>query len=159
MLQLNDYKFWIDFLAAVLSPVIAITLGYLTFHQYKLEKQKHRLELYDRRFAVFEEVNKFLSEIFRNGKTDFFKLSNLLHQTNQSKFLFDDEISQYIDSLYMRGIDFVMIDEQLNGHDKLEVGPERTELAHTNSEHLKFFVDQFNVSQKVFMKYLKIDLY
>lgn len=150
-------KNWIDLLSAGLTPIIAIWALFYTNRQLKLEKQKFQLELYDRRFKVFEEVKRFLSAILRDGKTDHAQLLKLMHQTNEAIFLFDDQVSDYIKSLYDKGLSFVATDRKLFGENSLPVGDSRNAVVEENSKLLEFFTDQFEVSKEIFKKYLKFD--
>ncbi|MDC1174108.1 hypothetical protein OAT67_01835 [Bacteriovoracaceae bacterium] len=154
---IKESKPVIEILSALLAPFLAVWALYFTRRQHKLDSQKFKLDLYDRRFKVFEEIKKFLSGIIRDGKTDHKQLLNMLHQTNEAIFLFDDEISNYIKELYEKGLDFVLIDKKVNGEAPIPDYEDRNVLIEKSSEYLKFYGNQFDISRDKFLKYLKFE--
>ena len=144
----------IEISSGFLTPVIAIAVGWITYRQMKITQAEVRHSLYDRRLAVFGEVKKFLSIIARDGAVEANHLLEMRHQTNQAVFLFNDEIVKYIDVLYKRALEFLGSNRKLGGDGRLPVGEERTRVAHENSEHLKWLMDQFDVSRDLFSKYM-----
>jgi hypothetical protein len=155
---MKDYESWksiIDISSAALSPIVAISLALITYNQFQLQKNEHRLALYDRRFMVFQEVMLYLSIIMSEGSIDLERLMNLLRKTNQASFLFDDHINEYIQELYNKGLGLIETERYLHGSNSLPIGEERNMWAEKNSEYLKYFGNQFDRSRKVFSKYLK----
>lgn len=106
---------------------------------------------------MFENVKKFLSYIAINGVITHKTLLELKHETNQAVFLFNKDISDYIDSLYNRGLEFLTTNRKLHGEGRLPVGEERSRISQEDSEHLEWLLNQFEVSVNKFSKYMKFD--
>ena len=116
-------------LSGLLTPLIAIIATYIAFQQYqsnkkqgeyklrldienselekrrlKLEEHKLRLDLYNKRFRIFEETKKVLHKIVQDAKIELIELRDFRFSTNESKFLFDPEISQFLEQLKTKAI-------------------------------------------------------
>jgi hypothetical protein len=86
----------IDILKALLTPLIAIVATYIAWQQWQTNQQKLKLDRYDRRLRVYEEVIRILSIIFRDAKAsrgDFLKFRT---SVSEADFLFGPEIPQYM---------------------------------------------------------------
>jgi len=58
---------WIYVFNALLTPVIAGVVAYIAYQQHKTNRDRLRLDLYDRRLKVFEGLMVLLSIIFQKG--------------------------------------------------------------------------------------------
>jgi hypothetical protein len=54
-------------LQALLTPVVAIAVGVIAFAQWWTARNRLKLDLFDRRWAVYVAVRELLSEIVRDG--------------------------------------------------------------------------------------------
>ena len=66
--SLNQHKVgnvpnMIDISKALLTPIIAIVTVYIAYQQWKTNELKLKLEKYDRRLRVYEEVIKILRDL------------------------------------------------------------------------------------------------
>ena len=60
----------------MLTPMIAIVTVYIAWQQWRLNKRKLNLDLYDRRLKVYEEVKQILSIIIRDANASYDDLLN-----------------------------------------------------------------------------------
>ena len=149
----------VEISSGLLTPVIALAVGWITYRQMKIAQSEIRHSLYDRRLQVFENVRKYLSYIARDAALETKTLLELKHETNQAIFLFNKEIFDYIDLLYKKGLEFRGTNLKLSGESRLPVGEERAKVAHQNSEILGWFMEQFDVSRDLFAKYMSFKDY
>jgi hypothetical protein len=152
---LIEHKSSIDFLSALLTPLIAIIAVYIAWQQFRNAQLKLKHDLYERRLEVFKAVSQFIGTAVQLAYLKNEDLFALLRETNQSYFLFDDDVSQYIHELYLKGVDFSYINTRLHGKAPISQ-EERERLADKNGELLKWFSQQFEVSRKLFGKYMRI---
>jgi hypothetical protein len=54
---------WLDYVSALTPSVIALVVAYLAYRQWRIAKQKLRLDLYAKRFAVFEIALHFYQDL------------------------------------------------------------------------------------------------
>ncbi|MBI4459126.1 MAG: hypothetical protein HY648_03575 [Acidobacteria bacterium] len=100
-------KFWeavlmplAQFWQSLLTPLIAIVAVYIAWQQWKANELKLRLERYNHRLRIYEEVKKILTLMYRDADV---KLNDLLEfnaAVAEADFLFGREIRQYIDEIF-----------------------------------------------------------
>jgi hypothetical protein len=144
----------VEVLSALLTPTIAVVATYIAYQQHRTNKLKVRADLYDRRMQVFNAVTDLLGHIGGAAAIDLDQLRVFLQKTRESYFLFGDEIPEYLNQLYEAGVDLRHQTKKL--FSDLPVGPERTRLAAENGVLVKWFLDQFEVAQTKFGKYLRL---
>ncbi len=86
----------IEILTAGLAPVTTIAVVYIAWQQLKTNKQKLKLDKYDRRLHVYGEVNNFIYIAIRKDTVtdeDFRKFNTSVVEAD---FLFGEEITKYI---------------------------------------------------------------
>jgi hypothetical protein len=85
---------------------------------------------------------------------DLGQLINFHRDCSDKEFLFGKEIQEYLRDLYSKGVDLHCMKDRLQ---KLPQGDDRIKLCEENSKLLLWFGDQYEVSKKLFSKYLCID--
>lgn len=135
---------WLDVTLRVfgglLVPAIAGFAVYIAKQQYRTAERKLRLDLFDRRLAVFNSVMKFLAEIVRDANADLNQLFTLVTETRDAEFLFDSEISAYINGLYTKALEL---------RTKHAVGDYKGD-----PQLLQWFSEQLKDAKEQFRKYL-----
>jgi hypothetical protein len=87
---------WIAFLVAIASVCVGALAVWVALRQSKTSRQKLRLDLYDKRFAVFERTLAFYSALLGSAESlqsDAFEslFREFIRAHNESQFLFDPE--------------------------------------------------------------------
>jgi hypothetical protein len=148
---------WIDILSALLVPLIAIVGAYIAYQQYRTNRQRLRHETYERRLAVYKSVQRYLSEILRDGRTTYDRALQFYSEASEEAFLFDDSVQGKIDELYKKSIDMAAVHEKLypsDGSSGLPVGEERSRISNEMSELLKWHLNLLQESRPFFAKKL-----
>lgn len=91
---------WVDILSALLVPCITIIGAIIAFQQYQINRQRLRHELYERRLVVYRAIQQYLSEITREGKTTYERVSQFYAEASEAFFLFDDSFQLSIDEIH-----------------------------------------------------------
>ena len=146
---------FIKSLSGLLTPLIAIITTYIAIQQYRLSKFKIRHDLYDRRSIVYKGVMEFLSNISRFSQNADEASTKLLRDASESNFLFKPEVSEYIESLYMKGTELWAINEELK--DTSEDPDDRKLNRKKKAEIVKWFHGQYEITRKMFKPYLTMD--
>ena len=84
----------------MLTPLIAIITVYIAWQQWKTNKKKLFLDLYDRRLKIYEELRQILSIILRDARASYDDLMKFRRAVSEADFLFGSEITSYIDGNY-----------------------------------------------------------
>ncbi|MCP4985134.1 MAG: hypothetical protein GY928_03400 [Colwellia sp.] len=151
--------------------IIAGIVARITFLQYKIHCERHRFELYGKRFSIYDDLKSIMLDIIKNKHTVSETNLNKIYRINdEAVFLFDDDITQHINNiktltlnLYQKNSQYVkaskMSDDTLTESecDRLSNG----ELAQLGMkiDYLKSDFDkQFDISHKKFFKYLKFEI-
>jgi hypothetical protein len=114
-----------------------------------------RLNLYDRRFTVFQAARDILGMMYTTVSDDT-KLFHLLSQTRGAEFLFGSEITDYIDDLYRHASRLSDAHKNLMGILGTAPPDTRKRLADVESEEVKWATAEAGVIAKKFKKYLDL---
>jgi hypothetical protein len=85
----------------LLTPVIAGVAVYIALQQWRTNTHRTKLDLFDRRFRVFEETRKILGLIYTSGVNDQ-QLLDFWTKTAEAEFLFGPEIREYREEIGRR---------------------------------------------------------
>ncbi len=144
-----------QYVGILLSAVLGISMIYIAFQQYKTNQYKVRVNLYDRRFKIYQEVIKFLARIMRGDVPTDDDLIQLLRDTKGSEFLLGRKVNELINSLYKRGVDFDADTKVLKSDGQLSP-MEKQRLLDKQSAHFDWFKNQFGTARQVFGTYLDV---
>jgi hypothetical protein len=99
----------ISVLQALLTPLlattticIAITTTYIAWQQWKGNQLKLKMDRYERRLRVYQEVVKILKECANGELREFRVIVDFGASTAEADFLFGPEIRQYLDEISSR---------------------------------------------------------
>ena len=146
-----------------MTIVIAIVVTYIAWQQayiagqqkqiagqqWQTNRQKLIHDLYDRRIRIYREVFEFVSIIDREAKVSTENLRKFRTSVAEAVFLFRPEVISYIDEIYKHCVTFRRLSNQ--PRDATEQTP-----AYDDTEGLKWFTEQYDCMQRVFMKDLNI---
>ena len=150
---------WVDILSALLVPAIAVFGVFIAYLQYRLNRQRLQHETYDHRMSVFRAIKTHLSEIMRNGTTDFDSALKFYHDASEAVFLFDKSVENFIEEIYKKSIEMAREQELMypsDGSPGLPVGEERSKVAENHSELLKWHTDKIVELKPFFAKKLGV---
>lgn len=147
----------IDVAKALLTPAIAVVTAYIAWQQWRTNRQKLALDLYDRRVSVYEQVKKILSIVMREAHATYDELLAFRSATSQADFLFGPEIPKYLDDIYQHGVkleywhkqyrDFTQEKPPGYDHDKVVEG---------DDAELEWLSAQFEPALEKFKEYLHV---
>lgn len=100
--------------SAIVALTVAFAGGYITWQQYKVARAKLNLDLFERRYAVFELVWGYLSRTLQEGPDGPFavrsaELTNLIPQT---EFLFGADMASYLRLIHSTVVELWTIDQR-----------------------------------------------
>ncbi len=80
----------------IATAMIAASIAYVAWSQYLLSKSKFKLDLFEKRFKVFEATRIFLDAASSSGGPTSADFDNFHTGNSGDKFLFDSDISDYL---------------------------------------------------------------
>jgi hypothetical protein len=116
--------------AAFVAFVIGGIAAYIAWRQHETAKAKLKLDLFDKRFAVFEQTWKFLSETIQSA-SELTLNSDFTNVIPQASFLFGPDVETYLRDISSKRTDLwviyakmkssgdVMVPEDISRHTEL----------------------------------------
>src|SRR5690606_31368900 len=84
---------WTTYLAALLTPTVAILGSFIAYRQWRLAQNKLKLDLFDRRYSVYKAAHSLLASIMTSGKAKDDDLYKFLLATREAKWLLDSSVA------------------------------------------------------------------
>jgi hypothetical protein len=145
---------WTQVLSALLTPTIAVLVAIIAYRQWRTAQNRLKLDLFDRRFAVYDAARNLLSSVMTSGKAKDDEMEKFLAHTREAKWFLNDEIAEYFDKEFWgRAVDLQTLDTELQA---LPVGDGRATNVKRQSEIKKWFRDQYKVLDEKFTPFLKV---
>lgn len=90
----------------ILSAVIAAITVFIAYRQYTLARNKMKLDLYEKRFKIFQVTHKLIDRIVGGSTLSDELFSDFVMARNESFFLFDKKLYKQIDEFYTVGFNY-----------------------------------------------------
>ncbi len=87
---------FIVYLQGLLVPVIGILGALIAYQQMKIAKQKFKLDLFEKRYAILAAMKKFCSHAISHGGAKGPEAYELMLALADGRFLFDDDMKSYL---------------------------------------------------------------
>jgi hypothetical protein len=144
---------WTAYVTAVVVPVIALIGAWIAFRQSQIARNKLKLDLYDRRFEIYEAVQKTLGTITAQGKLGLGDEVMYLSGIQSAKWLFSPEVAAYLETtLWHKIVDFGL-------HNTMSEGPpsdERNKHVRARAETMKWLMAQHKELDRLCGPYLEL---
>jgi hypothetical protein len=137
---------------STIMVLVAAIVAWTNYQQHLLTKEKFKLDLFEKRFAVYKGVQRFLTHILLKAKIELDKLNEFRGDTQDAVFLFCDDIPKYLGSIDRKALDMWTKAEQ---YKDLPVREERSKLCKEESRLLMELLDELPRLKDVFAPYLK----
>ena len=139
------------YLAPIATLIVGIAVAVIAYQQWMLARHKFRLDLFDRRYKIYEATAKFISIIFARANFTDEDLWDFCNGTRDSVFLYPKAIKDYLDEVKGRALDMRSFAIQLQD---LPVGKERSDLVDRNHGEMVWLTDQMAALPERFSPYL-----
>jgi len=147
----------IEISKGLLTPLIAVIATYIAWQQWKTNQQKLKLEKYDRRLHVYEEVKKILSIILRDANASTDELLRFRTSVSEADFLFRSEIIEYIDEIYKRGLKLRRWNQKYRDCTQAKLkDDDHNKIVEEIDKELTWLTEQFDPAKEKFRKYLDL---
>ncbi|SNX59677.1 hypothetical protein SAMN06296273_1115 [Nitrosomonas ureae] len=148
---------FIEISKALLTPTIAVVTTYIAYQQWKINRQKLFLDLYDRRLKVYEEVRQILGIVVRDAGASYDDLLKFRKAVSEADFLFEPEISKYIEEIYQHGVKLQSWNKQYRDSTQPKpYGYDHQKVCEGIETELNWLTQQFEPTKQKFKKYLNI---
>jgi hypothetical protein len=137
--------------------IVAGIVALIAYMQYKVNSERHRFELFERRISIYEDLKSFiLTSFIQNDAVTQDDLKVIYRIADESEFLFGDDISQYVKDIRKQAHSFYAMNKKLKRNNLPE---HEGHLLQVDIEKLTLWFDvQFENLPKKFSKYLKFEI-
>jgi hypothetical protein len=155
----QEMPFWLDVIVKLTPAFVSLVVGsfgtYIAFNQYRTNRDKLRLDLFEKRIEAYEKLQEYFNYLLRDGRVEDKAIPILAEARYKSLFLFGNEITEYIDEVWAKASEMRRLDLKLYGSNPLPVGEDRDRVCEEESDLLQWNLDQQKDSPKKYFKYLK----
>lgn len=151
---------WIPILQALLTPTIGVIAAYVAWQQYRLAKQKHDIDIFNRRMQVYKITMAFLVKCEKTYSINEDAYYEWLSDVADAEFLFGKEIVDFISDIdnTAGGIVFQQRDDPMIKRNKTgEIVSMNFEVANQFNKFLDFSGRASPLFSPYFHAFLKVD--
>lgn len=139
------------FLAPSATLIVGLSVAVIAWQQWRVARNKLRLDLFDRRYKIYDATRQFLLVIRRDATFKDSDLFTFYAGTSDAEFLFHSDVVDYLAQISKIAL------EMRRDHkvcEALPVGDERSRYAQAEHEQLLWLGDQLTAMSKTFRPYL-----
>jgi hypothetical protein len=92
----REYKVVIDFFGALLGPIIAITVAYIAYQQWRTNKRREQREEAQAKLSVYRKAKKFLRYVDNTCKIDPNLFEKFAEAVAEADFLFPNDVRDWL---------------------------------------------------------------
>jgi hypothetical protein len=94
----------VSILVPVATLIVGVAVAFIAWQQWQIASNKLRLDLFDRRYKIYDATRKFLEVIMRDAKFEDSQLFEFYAGTSDAKFFFDDDVVDYLSQIRERAL-------------------------------------------------------
>ncbi len=143
----QEMDFW-----KLVTILIAAFATYVAYRQWALGREKFKLDLFEKRFAVFAATRRLLTHVLAATNVSLEQLFEYRAGIAEATFLFDEDITDYLTSIDDKALRLRTTMEIMA---PLPVGDARTRAATEAGELVQWLTDQLPELKIRFARYLK----
>lgn len=149
---------WLEITLSISQFLATVTLAgiaaWIALQQKRINEHRHRFDLFDKRFAVYSALMRFINSVTADLNMSLDDNRKLLHETANARFLFDDDVNDFIEAVRHRAI---QIRKFANQYEQIQALPDndRTRRGHENEKDIMWIADQYALADEIFKPYLK----
>ncbi|MEO8313236.1 MAG: hypothetical protein ABI645_00445 [Pseudomonadota bacterium] len=146
--------YWVSVCTALLTPLIAVVAVGIALEQWRTNRNKLKLDLFDRRHGYYEAARELIASIKTSGAASNASNLEFLQKSRGAQFVVGGNIAMYFEQLYAKALDLNCLAAELVG---FGAGPERTTNVGKQSEIKGWFGSQYAVLDEMFKPLLKLE--
>jgi hypothetical protein len=152
--ELDLVKKLLEVFSGLLTPVLAVIASIILVKQYRVEKNRWRLALYDKRYAVYEAAMSFIAGIVRTGTATNEALFEYLRACRDKEFLFGSKVQELLGNIYNKANEIVTADSLLKSNLPAN---QVADLCQRKQQLQLWLGKQFEVTKAEFSPYLAVN--
>jgi len=139
-----------------LTVVVAFVASAIAFGNYWVSREKFRMDLFDRRFKVFEAARRLVSYALQEGKVSQEELWTFRAGMIGKEFLFSDVVVTYLDEMDKHAVRAFTHSLAAERQGTMPLTPMQERLREEQSTAVGWLTDQLQQLQRRFAPDMKI---
>lgn len=144
---------WSAYFSALTPLVVAAIAGWIAYRQMQTARDKLKLDLFDRRMAVYEAVRDAIGAAVTNAKLTQQQEFDFLMGTRSARWLFGEDVAEYINKNFWKKLTELNLHVAMSDSDD---SSERAAHAKGRSEVLQWMTSQYKEFDELCAKYLTL---
>jgi hypothetical protein len=136
---------------SIATLFLSVAVVVIAWQQWRVADNKLRLDLFDRRYKVYDATRKFLAVIVRDTTFTDSQLFEFYGGKSDTEFLFRSEVVDYLAQIRKRALDMRLHQQEF---EPLPVGADRSRRVQAHHDELSWLSDQLTAMTPVFAPYL-----
>lgn len=142
----------VDMLAALSTPTLAVFVIFAAWQQLRLRKAEVKRDLFERRFEIYEIIQKTLVALAVSGRLTSQEMLDFVKKTSTGRFIYDEKISGFIEEMRRRATELDTLENERKGL----WGKEVDENVKKRKEHREWFAEELHWCDQRFEPYLRL---
>jgi hypothetical protein len=143
----------ISYLSPSATLIVGLSVAFIAFQQWRVARNKLRMDLFDRRYKVYDATRVFLSVILRDATFTDSDLFTFYAGTSDAEFLFRSDVLDYLAQIRKRALD---MRTHQKVYEPLPAGDERSRHVQAEHDQLLWLSEQLTAMAKTFAPYLRL---
>lgn len=135
--------------------LIGMFTAWTAWSQYSINKEKLKLDLFEKRFSIFKATRKFLSIVLRDAEISLEDIYEYRANTSEVDFFFKKDVIDYLKEIDNRALKLRTLEEKIKD---LSKGDELSKKVENIDECLEFFESKLPELKTVFNPYMKFKI-
>ena len=137
----------------LLTPVIGLLAGYVAYQQWLTNKDKVKLDKFDRRFAIYDAARELRRAIRQHARATEDEIFDFRMKTRDAVFLLDDDLGRYLEEFGDKAWQILMMEGEIeHEHDQHKLA----KLIDDQRALKVWITDQADPLRDKFRKYLSV---
>jgi len=147
----SEIPLWLRLVQAGSLFLIGIAGAAIAYRQYRVAKDKLRLDLFDRRLKVFEQAYEFAGKVMMNDYPEFGDFRVMFNAQTGARFLFGSEVEDYLVRMEKVAHELRRLSRRIEGRDY----ENRSSDIESLDKSIVEFADLSQNAHKVFLPYMR----
>jgi hypothetical protein len=148
--ELSQLKDWVPVLAPLATLTVGLIAGFIAFQQWRVARNKLKLDLFDRRYKAYAAVKNFLTERLYGKTFSDDELIAYYASTADAAFLFPEEIYKFTYEVSTHAVAFRASVIGIKATESMQ----QEQYKEVFNRELRWLVDQMPVLVSKFAPYL-----
>jgi hypothetical protein len=136
---------------SIAAIIVSIVVAVVQYAQWRTANQKVVIDLYDRRLKVYQQLEKAVGPVLREGEVSGAAFKEFMIGQADATFLFGEDVQEYLKSLRKCFAQLMSITNEV-----IEKSPDYAQLRDIKSKHIAEIIAFYDTAPRIFAPYMKL---